>query len=741
MALVANYKKHSSSPEESKSVYVHKNATHNSLDTPVNNPLTQTLDEPVEVARDTSGATPSYIIPPVPQRLLQASWVQPGTVVEIGSFRIKGGFIYVGESLLTPRGLQDVSLIDPKKHVANEGVFLERQTSFWHSYAEASPRARHAYLTWLTSDRDAPDADMGFVFWYLYGLERRVIFDLAQAKEGHQECIQIAQELRRLIAVYGKRSNNFRDFAQELLTLTENSGHTSDIIDAPVPDMERTWRYPLYVEIALGHCVKQQRPIPAHLAFAWVYYSPTVVVKANLKSALDTFQRLFEIRYSAAYGSGLSMELPNNVLKQGYRACSPSFRYQGEIEFTFDKVPRVTVRLTEFYVLKAIFEKSAEDLNAYLRFVSKFPDRKDTLEADLQMPKDWVSPRVQKALSALKALPDDDIKDLTTRELMELLGLKPEPLSKSYMGALKHVLLLADKAVYPELPPKIEEESELDSSISLYSWHAQSAPSQEELNVLTCLSSATLIGLRLLGAELSPSLAQPHVEAVTSTTSSHAKTWLTVTLPQVLGVKPTTGQFKKFYAQLSESQQACVFSALKAHVAQQGDVGVEALKALEKLYVAAGRDAKNMYSDVHRELTAPASTESTVLDFDRIKQLQEETAEVGILLGAIFEEPAQQESVVPVAAPEAPDMPASPLLEKLPEIKALVSPTQAQFLAFLLTQSTWDKGALESKSQELNVMLNGTLEALNEACFDCYDCPLFEGDDPIEISPEILSKL
>jgi hypothetical protein len=42
---------------------------------------------------------------------------------------------------------------------------------------------------------------------------------------------------------------------------------------------------------------------------------------------------------------------------------------------------------------------------------------------------------------------------------------------------------------------------------------------------------------------------------------------------------------------------------------------------------------------------------------------------------------------------------------------------------------------------DLDLMLDGALEQLNEAAYDNYDIPFTEGDDPFEVSAEILEKL
>jgi hypothetical protein len=44
-------------------------------------------------------------------------------------------------------------------------------------------------------------------------------------------------------------------------------------------------------------------------------------------------------------------------------------------------------------------------------------------------------------------------------------------------------------------------------------------------------------------------------------------------------------------------------------------------------------------------------------------------------------------------------------------------------------------------ANDLEIMLDGALERLNEATLDTYDIPCTDGDDPIEINLEIIEKI
>lgn len=126
--------------------------------------------QPVPVAASPAPAAPSFRIPAAPKRFGPGAWIPAGETIEVGGILISGGLVYVGTSLPTPMGGNDPCLIDPSKSVASHGDYTERQMGYWPSYSEISPSARRAYLNWLAGGRQDPEADVGYVFIFFYGL-------------------------------------------------------------------------------------------------------------------------------------------------------------------------------------------------------------------------------------------------------------------------------------------------------------------------------------------------------------------------------------------------------------------------------------------------------------------------------------------------------------------------------------------------------------------------------------------
>ena len=88
--------------------------------------------------------------------------------------------IYVGRGLRACRefGGVEPALIDPKLPVDWDDPDVDGDLmSYWPSYSSIEPSSRAAYLEWLSTGRSDPNAYIGYVFLFFYGIERRLLQD------------------------------------------------------------------------------------------------------------------------------------------------------------------------------------------------------------------------------------------------------------------------------------------------------------------------------------------------------------------------------------------------------------------------------------------------------------------------------------------------------------------------------------------------------------------------------------
>jgi TerB-C domain len=108
-----------------------------------------------------------------------------------------------------------------------------------------------------------------------------------------------------------------------------------------------------------------------------------------------------------------------------------------------------------------------------------------------------------------------------------------------------------------------------------------------------------------------------------------------------------------------------------------------------------------------------------VLDLDLIQAKQIESVAATQLLQAVF---IEERAVFPQA-----------LLG--------LDTAHTVFLQTLKQQTTWSREDLVQVAQQLDLLLDGALELINEAAFERCDEALTEGEDPLEVNPTILQEL
>ena len=75
--------------------------------------------------------------------------------------------------------------------------------------------------------------------------------------------------------------------------------------------------------------------------------------------------------------------------------------------------------------------------------------------------------------------------------------------------------------------------------------------------------------------------------------------------------------------------------------------------------------------------------------------------------------------------------------EKTPRMLGL-DPEHSAFLRVLLTRPSWTRAELADIAADMELMLDGALERVNEGALDAHDNRIAEGDDPIEIAQDLM---
>jgi tellurite resistance protein len=185
-----------------------------------------------------------------------------------------------------------------------------------------------------------------------------------------------------------------------------------------------------------------------------------------------------------------------------------------------------------------------------------------------------------------------------------------------------------------------------------------------------------------------------------------------------------------------------MLAAFMATLAQaDGFVSPDEVKFLEKVYKALGVEPKRVFSDIHAAgsggtpvSTVQAKKQGFRLDAERIAALQEDTVRVSALLSKIFTEEADSTPAPAAPAPE-------PELEDEADAPLGLDEDHSTLLRLLLSRPEWTRAELEDAAADLGLMLDGAMEQINEAAFEAFDEPLFEGEDPISVNTKLLEKI
>jgi TerB-C domain len=127
------------------------------------------------------------------------------------------------------------------------------------------------------------------------------------------------------------------------------------------------------------------------------------------------------------------------------------------------------------------------------------------------------------------------------------------------------------------------------------------------------------------------------------------------------------------------------------------------------------------------------ASEPLALDLSLIDQKQAETAAAAQLLQPIFTEETPTEATL------GKDSGQSGAIATLPTLD--LDEAHTSFLRILSQQSSWNRQDLVKVAQSNGLLLDGVLEVINEAAIERCDDALTEGDDPIELNPDVLQEL
>lgn len=308
-----------------------------------------------------SALSPSAVAPNHQPLAAYAATIQPGPRPQPVLAASRSAQVVAGRAVHDPfvyfapaHPYGEASAIDPNLAVGSAAH--AENLPYWPRYAAASPHQRARYLDWLAGGKCDPLIPVGYVFIYLYGIERALLVDAIAPGP----CIL---EVERLLEIYGPGSRSFLGYCRNLLAFTRGrqiSSSTQAELLAWVRPLSGT-EQALDAMLAWHH--DGQRPLSAeaaHLATSALDEAKQSVV---LQRAADEHLALFKVRYAEKYPEGIRLVAAKRPRALSYQAASPSL-VNTEIAYA---VSNVRGRRAQFKPLVAIWNDCIDDLRRLSR--------------------------------------------------------------------------------------------------------------------------------------------------------------------------------------------------------------------------------------------------------------------------------------------------------------------------------------------------------------------------------------
>jgi len=682
-----------------------------------------------------------------------ARWYAKGEAVSVKGFDITGGLIYVGDVLLDMSGYEnDACLINPKLKVKSlEPWEGGDEMGYWPGYGRIPEKCRGAYLKWLADGRKEPEAYIGYVFLFFYGLERRLFVDGKNGKISEEERSEIVSEVCRLLEIYGG-NRSFRGYASNFLAME----WVLYQIDKPVPKYidfnDRYCSEPF--QVVLAKHVANENPIPVDVALQWINLHPEFGLRTPARRCVKEFQELFIGRYKDKFGDGIKVKPNKTRLKLDYRAASPSIR--GGLRLEIPDLPNPFILTGPVKKIAALAEECTLELESYSRYLGRKDNNPESLAALALLPKELIarSGKVGSLKQVFSAVCNggpgligvDEIHTLLKEQAPLKMGKKDSEIFAKFIEGVGYGL--APDVRYQHI--NVNPESKV---VIFEKGHGVDFRPSKEYRLI-----ATILRLGAMVSQIDDDIS-PHEEEMLQRLvldnrelTGIEKDSLLAFTHWCLRTPQSTAGVKQRLAEVSKNEKTAISHILISVAHADGRIEPSEVKQLERLYTTLGLDKGQVAGDLHTlvatsepvtvsqkdpdsSYSIPVPTSNNVdkgfiLNEELIRIREEETRQVKGVLENIFADEVEEEFGMPLAQEAVIKSP----LDSLDDVHQTL-------LHSLTVQETWERNVLHEKCKELGLMVDGALEVLNEWAFEHANAPLIEDGEPIYIDVSLVKEI
>jgi len=308
-----------------------------------------------------SNREPVHVGPPA--RTL--NWAGTGNTLLVHGWALPHPLVYWSEG--QPRE-DETSCIELRLPVGRPTDEPPGALGYWPRYGSMSPDQRANYLGWLAGGRTAVLQDIGYVFVYFYGLERRILV------EG-QDLYPALCEVVRLLEAYPS-SRSFQSYGRSLVAFALAKNGVENLSESwfehlvQRPSLQHS---PDGMALALAWLAQQECPLPA----AWARHLAALDERSQQSVVIDRvrtqFDELFAHKYAERFGDGFPLRCAKREHAYAYHPGSPSLlQHRDRTRFLAPvQVPNVQGITTQFKPLVEIWNECIEELRPLSRQIGK----------------------------------------------------------------------------------------------------------------------------------------------------------------------------------------------------------------------------------------------------------------------------------------------------------------------------------------------------------------------------------
>ncbi|MGL4534845.1 MAG: TerB N-terminal domain-containing protein [Fusobacteriaceae bacterium] len=640
--------------------------------------------------------------------------------VEIGKFEISDALIYTKNSAYDDDFSSTVTL---DSSIGSSDKELDK-LGYWPSYQNLTDNQRAKYLEWLASGRNSVLEEVGYIFIFFYGLEKRFFKD-------KKDKDIILNEVQRLLSKYGELSGSLRGYLGNFLVYGYLEKGINNMTSETINSLEKLVCENTFLPIKLAYLYQNNLYLDAKTAFS---ISKSLEISNNksviIKRTSNLIENLFFKKYLHEYGEKFTLKLSKRKELFYYNTATSDFRIDNFLE-----IPNILGVSSQFKKLGLLFNECIEDLRKISSLIAKGVAEDDPryFSALPELLKDSKEhPLKNKFIEMINESEKKGIYSfLKVSDLSNLINF--EPREKLTLIQSKNLVELCKELGY-----KVEPDCFITSNTYLYTSEVAvfKVVNFEESFVNYNLSKLMLeIGIAISNSD--GVIDQKEIDHITSFIETFASSENEIlrieALKQLYITNPpnVNGLGKKIKENLNKNQIAVVSEFIVSLSTIDGELHKKEEKTLKTLFKAMGVEMseletllqkfKERYEEpvevligttlkgevIQKEIIEPVIK----LDKDIIKKTLANTKEISAILGNIFDEDDNIKNNEKLKIDEVKKK------VVLPESSIESGELDIRYKAIfneIIIKNEWSKIEFETLVKKYNFMPSAVIEIINE---------------------------